>query len=700
MDVELTPKVARLVGTPKAGSWSQVFWQEPQEEEIKALHGCLAAVVEIEANEEIEGASLGRDVFEILEKEYLGSGKGEILESLERALQKAKNHLDQILPQSQEVGVLAAALWDKVLYLSGFGKNNAFLVRQGKIQPVLGTVSQKEAGIEEKINLQTSSGFIQENDLVVLASSGFCGFISQEEIAQLAGQASEIEELADYLAPKIKSLEDSSKVAVLFLKIHFAQPTLAEELPTAEPVPTEEEIKAEEQPPTESPTEEPVPTEKPTPTQGSLATEEPIVTDDQTVDQESPRVNKTLIVYKRVKEVVREKVGQIFKPFLAIVNRLIGERKLYVRDWQAFRQKRKKIVLAALGILLLIFLGSLVFGIRQQKIADQKKKFEVTILQAQEKFDEAQSVFELNRTESRKLYQQAQDLVSNAKSFGLEKEKVLGLEVKVKDGLEKSLDVKTVSPSPFLDLSLVKEGFLQGKMVLYDARLVVWNQKAKSLLTVDLSNKSGQVVGGGDELAGANLIAFWGDFAFLVDPGGGVWQINVANQKKNKVIEKDDGWGEIVAAGSFLGNLYLLDRKNNQIFKYLPTEAGFSQRQDYLKGEVNLQNSRTMAIDGLIWVFKNDGTVDKFNQGVKENFSLEQSTEQLSLGSAIFTILDADNLYFADYEKKRVAVFNKEGAYQRQYQLENIEKIDGLVVLEKEKRAFVLSGKNLYSFEL
>ena len=97
METNLTPKVTKIAGTPKEGSWSQVFWQEPDDEEKKSFRGSLATVVEIEAKKEEESAAFGREVFGILEKEYLNSKEGDVLEDLEKGIKAANDHLFEAL---------------------------------------------------------------------------------------------------------------------------------------------------------------------------------------------------------------------------------------------------------------------------------------------------------------------------------------------------------------------------------------------------------------------------------------------------------------------------------------------------------------------------------------------------------------------------------------------------------------------------
>ena len=692
METHLTPKVTKIAGTPKEGSWSQVFWQEPADEEKKSLRGSLAAVVEVEAREELESASLGREVFEILEKEYLNSSKGDVLEALEQALKSANDHLYKVLAtfpgedisEHPKYGILVASLWGKVLYLAGVGGANAYLAREGKIQSVLKIAHGENVEVFDESKVHTASGYVQEGDVVILASSGFQDAVSGEEILKLVSEAEEIDDVTDFLAPKIKSLDDSSKIAALFLKIAFAK------VPTSE----EEEIAIAKESKKSEPEETPLP--KPE-NEEELSQKSPPKEENGWLDgqialppKEKAKVENQLI----------EKIKGIFLLFGDKFPRFGGQKKFYARDWGAVREKRKKIIFGFLAVLVVILLLSFGFGIRQKKVSSDRTSFEAAMSQASSKFDEAKSVETLNKEQARKLYSEALDKISEAKKYNLDKDRVSKLEADAKAGYEGSLDLFAVAPSVFLDLSLAKENFAGEKMAFYGSRALVWDSALRSLIKLEIPTKSAEVVAGGDEFSGVKSVALWEDSAFLVSPDNGVWKVDVAKKDKTKIIEKDSDWQEIFTSGAFLGNVYLADRKANQIWKYSPIASGYSDKIKYLTNDTNFDNAMSWTIDGSIWILRAEGTILKFNQGKKIDFALSGFDEKLSSKAIIFTEADAVNFYILDLEKSKLFIFDKEGKYLSQYKIDGVGPISDFVVYEKDKICLLLSGKNLYSFEI
>jgi len=319
--------------------------------------------------------------------------------------------------------------------------------------------------------------------------------------------------------------------------------------------------------------------------------------------------------------------------------------------------------------------------------------------QASSKLDEAKSIETLNKEQARKLYQEALDKISEAKKYNLDKDKVAKLESDARAGYEGSLELFGVTPSVFLDLSLVKEGFAGRNLAFYNSRVIIWDSTSKSLVKLEIPTKSAEVVAGGDELSGTKSISLWEDSAFLVGSDG-IWKVNLAKKDKAKIVQKDSELQEVFASGAFLGNVYLADKKTGQIWKYTPVPSGYSDKIKYLKSDTNFGNATSLTIDGSIWVLSSDGSILEFNQGNRVDFALSGLSENLSSKSIIFTEADAKNLYILDLDKSTIFVFDKTGKYLSQYKIDKVSAISDFVVSEKDKIALLLSGKNLYSFEL
>ncbi len=161
----------------------------------------------------------------------------------------------------------------------------------------------------------------------------------------------------------------------------------------------------------------------------------------------------------------------------------------------------------------------------------------------------------------------------------------------------------------------------------------------------------------------ANIVAVT-DNAFL-------WYDLEAKQWSAQTMSDAKNWGDLRAIESFGGNVYLLDAKNNQIYRYTPTANGYSaQATPYFpeNSTQDLSQAVDMAIDGDIWILNSDGTVLRYRGGTQIQFELGVLPTPLKTPVAIFTRPEVDSLYIADAGNQRIVEFDKNGKFVRQFE--------------------------------
>ncbi|MCC7163252.1 MAG: hypothetical protein IT331_12230 [Anaerolineae bacterium] len=135
-------------------------------------------------------------------------------------------------------------------------------------------------------------------------------------------------------------------------------------------------------------------------------------------------------------------------------------------------------------------------------------------------------------------------------------------------------------------------------------------------------------------------------------------------------VEDAENWTDLRALDSFGGNIYLLDGKNNQIYRYTPTATGYtSEGTPYFPTNAQpvLNKAVDMAIDGDIWVLNDNGQVLRFRGGVTVPFELGALATPLKDPVAIYTRMGVDSLYIADAGNQRIIEFDKTGKFVRQF---------------------------------
>jgi len=133
----------------------------------------------------------------------------------------------------------------------------------------------------------------------------------------------------------------------------------------------------------------------------------------------------------------------------------------------------------------------------------------------------------------------------------------------------------------------------------------------------------------------------------------------------------------------------------------LGVTSGLSSKRSYLKGEsYDLSEAMSMTIDGSVWVLFSDGTIVKYVQGVKDAFVVAGLDKNFEEPIKIFTSPEEKNLYVLDRRQTRVVVVGKTGEYQAQYIWPGMAGVKDLIVSEKLKKMFLLTGEKVFTIDL
>lgn len=188
---------------------------------------------------------------------------------------------------------------------------------------------------------------------------------------------------------------------------------------------------------------------------------------------------------------------------------------------------------------------------------------------------------------------------------------------------------------------------------------------------------------------------FSGGIMFL-DRNRSLNEYDLKRGSRPLAVRNAGDWASFQAARTYGGNLYVLDSKARQVWRYIPTDAGYDSEMKPLLEDVDMGEAFDFAIDGNVYVLNRLGQVFKFSNGQLQSFKQQGLDKPLSNPSAIFTAADAKSVYIADTGNKRVVTFDKDGKFQRQLVSNVIDSPRSIFVDERRGRIYILSGNKLY----
>jgi hypothetical protein len=147
--------------------------------------------------------------------------------------------------------------------------------------------------------------------------------------------------------------------------------------------------------------------------------------------------------------------------------------------------------------------------------------------------------------------------------------------------------------------------------------------------------------------------------------------------------------------------IYTLDAKNGQIYRHRAIQSGYERGTPWLKNSTTeLTDGVSLAIDGDIYVLKQNGEIAKFTNGEKQTFSLKGIDPVLAQPTELWTYSDLAEIYILEPTNKRVVVINKEGKLIRQITASVWKQPTGMAVDDEAKRVYVLDDNKIYYFPL
>lgn len=156
----------------------------------------------------------------------------------------------------------------------------------------------------------------------------------------------------------------------------------------------------------------------------------------------------------------------------------------------------------------------------------------------------------------------------------------------------------------------------------------------------------------------------------------------------------------ITSLATYENKIYLLDIKNNQIYRASRISGGYTQTVEWLLDDISLANATSMSIDGNIYLLFSDGTVNQFFQGRKQEWSLDPIEPALTSGDKIWTSSDIDRIFILDKKENRLCEFTKEGVLINQYVSDSFTNLKDFAVDWNNKTTYLLNGNAIVAIDI
>ena len=404
---------------------------------------------------------------------------------------------------------------------------------------------------------------------------------------------------------------------------------------------------------------------------------------------DKPEVEKEIIYKQTTEDLAGEELIGPVKAIDKLVNWWRKFRPSSREDLRVDReggQKRKKWAVL-MGILFLILLAvSLITGsikIKADREAKRWSEFSEPVLK---NIQEAQDLVKINPSGARKLVDDVRKTFDIQKAEfvkGKYKDEIVVLEQKLNDAWTVTSGEKESQFAEMVNIQLIRSGFVGDRMSLI---------KPGSVLVLD--SKLGTVVSAATATKDIKVVAGKGEGLEWLDASGDGSRVLILSPKGVSVNGKDTGGvifdmavSKATAIGRFGANLYVLDSGNKEIYKYGAISDGYGDRIRWLAQDQTISVVPVdMAIDSDVWVLGDNGVVERFRRGSREQFTLSGVPEGVKTVK-IAVQVEGSSLAMLDTVNGRVIVCSKEtGNCEQQLKSEKLKtatdiEYDGSVLL-------------------
>jgi hypothetical protein len=138
--------------------------------------------------------------------------------------------------------------------------------------------------------------------------------------------------------------------------------------------------------------------------------------------------------------------------------------------------------------------------------------------------------------------------------------------------------------------------------------------------------------------------------------------------------------------------MYVLDRGQNQVWRYLPGLGGYDSERTALLDSADLANATELAVDRDVYVLDSERGIRRFVLKSEDAFPLAGIDTPLSAPASLSVLPGSSRVVVADTANKRIVVAADDGRFIRQIVSPSFTDVRGVSVDEGAGVMYILNG--------
>ncbi|MCB9802769.1 hypothetical protein H6761_01985 [Candidatus Nomurabacteria bacterium] len=625
---------------------------------------------------------------------------------LEEILQELNNLLPELAPQKnknwfQKIDLVVGIIADSSIYLAGIGQIEALLISHNQFTKILENSAEINPA---KIFTDIIAGQLDSGDILIISTNALFDYISREKI-RLITQKYTPQTAVDQIQKLLETVPDFVTFNSLFIKnpgnhdIELVQTKTEDDSNDYSIL----EKTPQERPRIQQQRTENIKKKQKEKVKTKLVFDKNGLQNIKSIQKLILALNLAKIYFSIIHQIFAKIFSYLKSGYLFIFSSryrrqsedsLLEKTKETVHkkvNWFSYLTWKKKILIIALLVVILIFLQGLVFLTQKKAANKQELSYQQNIQSINNTLNEVEASLIYNdEKRAEELLLNIQKMLDTLNAQSQEQETEIA-EVKEQTArlINKIRHINYVSdPLELFDLNALNNS---QQIVQKEGSFYLLDQDALYLLKDNAVEKISDFPNG-------QTLADWPKQNKLILSDDQKYYIfNLDNQKiESFEFTKNSGNTKVQDMAIYSNNLYVLDDANSQIFKYPERGSSFSNGSSWLKEEIDLKQAYSLAIDGDLYLTLDNGEIKKLRKGKLETFSYQQPHPVIGQKAIIKTFAESELLYLIDPDNQRVIIFDKEGKIKDQYTSPKFDSLVDLAIDSEEKAIYLLSGNHLY----
>ncbi|MSP21428.1 MAG: hypothetical protein EXR66_00115 [Dehalococcoidia bacterium] len=189
-----------------------------------------------------------------------------------------------------------------------------------------------------------------------------------------------------------------------------------------------------------------------------------------------------------------------------------------------------------------------------------------------------------------------------------------------------------------------------------------------------------------------------GSRLLVLDAERALWGVTAGAPPARLTLRGTADLRSTTAITSYAGNLYVLDGRANEVWRYIPAGTGYDSERTALLGGGTFTDARALLVDGDVFVL--DGpAVRHFRLSAELPALLRGIDRAPAAPVAIAEDVQRSRFYVADPEARRVVVSDRGGAFTGQLRHPAFFDLKSIALPAEGGTMYVLTSNGVYAFD-